>query len=422
MVVERKTCSFANLNEPFLVKERSYVQQFAGIYFTRLNMLRPAVMEMCKKRWAMPGASGGPSPTFVKRILDVPRVGNSYFVGTVYKDMPLKPSILDELTQDSMGSQPQPPRQSFWSSEDEVLMEDESGRIKLTGPLVQSELFVTGVVLGVLGHESEDGCFEVLELCCPAPRQSLKLDLSSPALRDSDPYVALVSGLNLSSRNSTLEAQLAFDYLSGDLGDMITIVRWVQNDGASNVVRVIFAGNTLDCGTIDKLSTPSSVYNVLEGNDADLCLRSLTASVPISLMPGQSDPGTYALPQQPLHSSLFPKSCTLDSFDLTTNPTLLELDSVRILGCSGQNVDDILKYQDQISRIDIAEHLLKWNHIAPTAPDTLWCYPFQDDDPFVVKEWPHIFFVGNQPEFATKLITGKAVNHSVTANKRRALK
>lgn len=33
-------------------------------------------------------------------------------------------------------------------------------------------------------------------------------------------------------------------------------------------------------------------------------------------------------------------------------------------------------------------------------------YPFQDDDPFVMKTCPHLYFVGNQPEFGTKLIKG----------------
>ena len=33
-------------------------------------------------------------------------------------------------------------------------------------------------------------------------------------------------------------------------------------------------------------------------------------------------------------------------------------------------------------------------------------YPFQDDDPFVMKTCPHLYFVGCQPEFGTRLLTG----------------
>lgn len=33
-------------------------------------------------------------------------------------------------------------------------------------------------------------------------------------------------------------------------------------------------------------------------------------------------------------------------------------------------------------------------------------YPFQDDDPFVLQKSPHLYFVGCQPEFGTRLIHG----------------
>lgn len=52
----------------------------------------------------------------------------------------------------------------------------------------------------------------------------------------------------------------------------------------------------------------------------------------------------------------------------------------------------------------MAERLLDWRIVAPTAPDTLWCYPFVDSDPFVVTETPEVLVVGNQPEFATRLV------------------
>ena len=53
-------------------------------------------------------------------------------------------------------------------------------------------------------------------------------------------------------------------------------------------------------------------------------------------------------------------------------------------------------------RLDLLECMMKWQNIAPTAPDTLWSYPFKDRDPFVLDEWPHIFVVGNQPQFGRR--------------------
>lgn len=34
------------------------------------------------------------------------------------------------------------------------------------------------------------------------------------------------------------------------------------------------------------------------------------------------------------------------------------------------------------------------------------CYPFQDKDPFVIEDCPHVFLVGNQPKFETTVIEG----------------
>ena len=43
----------------------------------------------------------------------------------------------------------------------------------------------------------------------------------------------------------------------------------------------------------------------------------------------------------------------------------------RILGTSGQPVDDVKRYSDIEDSLDILERMLEWGHIAPTAPDTL---------------------------------------------------
>jgi DNA polymerase delta subunit 2 len=45
--------------------------------------------------------------------------------------------------------------------------------------------------------------------------------------------------------------------------------------------------------------------------------------------------------------------------------------------------------------------------MAPTAPDTLWCHPFRDDDPFIIRQTPDIYIVGGQKVFGTRLVTGQ---------------
>lgn len=60
------------------------------------------------------------------------------------------------------------------------------------------------------------------------------------------------------------------------------------------------------------------------------------------------------------------------------------------------------------ARLAVLESMLRWRHMAPTAPDTLACYPFADNDPFILHKCPHVFFAGNQPAFETRLLQGEA--------------
>jgi hypothetical protein len=78
----------------------------------------------------------------------------------------------------------------------------------------------------------------------------------------------------------------------------------------------------------------------------------------------------------------------------------------RFLGTSGQNIEDLEKYSEAEERLDFMERTLVWRHLAPTAPDTLGCYPFTDRDPFIVEMCPHVYFCGNQPSYASRLLKG----------------
>jgi DNA polymerase delta subunit 2 len=35
------------------------------------------------------------------------------------------------------------------------------------------------------------------------------------------------------------------------------------------------------------------------------------------------------------------------------------------------------------------------------------CYPYYQEDPFIISECPDIYFAGNQPHFQTKLYEGR---------------
>ena len=47
------------------------------------------------------------------------------------------------------------------------MLEDESGRIRLIGKVLEDIPLVTGVIVGVLGAETSGGDFEAVDLCFP---------------------------------------------------------------------------------------------------------------------------------------------------------------------------------------------------------------------------------------------------------------
>jgi DNA polymerase delta subunit 2 len=58
------------------------------------------------------------------------------------------------------------PREKYVSAEDEYLLEDEHGRIKLIGDSLRDGTpMVTGIVIAVLGTEAKTGEFQVDDYC-----------------------------------------------------------------------------------------------------------------------------------------------------------------------------------------------------------------------------------------------------------------
>ncbi|PRW57144.1 DNA polymerase delta small subunit [Chlorella sorokiniana] len=385
-MVVRASASYATRDERFLLKHKEYDRQYAQLYFYRLLQMRAHVEAAARSAW--PGIP-------VVRILSVPEDGEVAVVGTLYKEMALKPSILDEYVKDrSLGQQLG--RARFSTPEDRLVLEDEGARVTLCGDACPVGECVTGVVAAVRGRVQPNGDFEVTGcVYAGAPPQP-------PLPRCEDKYVALVSGLGVSDgEGSPLRLQLLVDYLGGLLGG-----EGERSGVVGRIARVVVAGGLLK--TSSALSQPTAYSSVRQQaaalgplRDVDMALSELAAAVPVDIMPGAGDPANYTLPQQPLHRCLFPGAAAYSSLQRATNPHDFDVDGVTFLGTSGQNVDDIYRYSDIEDRAAILGKLLQWRHLAPTAPDTLAAYPYYESDPFILESSPHVLFAGGQPAFAT---------------------
>ena len=185
----------------------------------------------------------------------------------------------------------------------------------------------------------------------------------------------------------------------------------------SKISRLVVLGNSL---ALPDASTQQSIKNkfgrlVLQFDPAPLksldeFLSSVASGVDIDLMPGANDPTTHILPQQPILPSLLTETRNYSTLNSVTNPYLASLTSnsstIDMLCTSGQIVDDIYKYVTTEDRLSIATAVMGCGIVSPTSPDTLWTSP-SNEDTFILKKIPHLFVVGNQPEFKTKLVVGQ---------------
>ncbi|KAF0697335.1 Aste57867_11961 [Aphanomyces stellatus] len=385
----RKTASCEYEHQRFILKKKSYEQQYAHMYVSRLRALEPHVRAHVEARAGVP---------ILPKIIDLKPGDHCVIIGTIFKVLAKKPNILEEFVADEVLVL-QESAACLASDDDQLLLEDESGRVALFGEIQMQEL-VTGVVVGLQGEMRADGeGFHVMHIFTPGvpPQRPL------PSRFD-DAYVALVSGLQMGSDAcDPTKTSLLIDYLAGRLGTADD-KQFVQS-----IVRTIVVGNSVSKPsketTLPKASA-AAVAQPLEQIDA--LLSTLTRTMPVDIMPGAFDPSNFTLPQQPMAPCFFPQSMQTTACHMLANPCQLQVDRVRFLGTSGQNVDSVAQCCTGLGSIERLAALLDWRHLAPTAPDILGCYPMPQDDLFVVDDAPHVFFAGNQAAYATTLVHGPA--------------
>jgi len=384
--------------------------QYANLYFTRLATLRPPVHDAAKRRWG----EVAKSPV---KTLDAEPGTAAVIIGTVYKDMKRKPNVLEDLNRDLFEERAAPEEgasNKYCGEGDRIMIEDESGRLALTGPLLQDCALVTGVVVAVRGTVNEAGELELEDICLPGLPRQQPLPTASEG---GDHFVALVSGLHLGHETQDmLPLEMMREYLTGMLGGT------EEQAAQARTVRLVIAGNSTAGGAkaeggsdASNLAAPDVMKRLAQAEQQALAQRvslldsfltSVAAAVPVDLMPGADDPCSFLLPQQAFHPCMLPQATRLETLNLCTNPHACDIDGVSFLGSSGQPLDDMMRYLPGDDRLAVLVESLKFRHLAPTAPDTLGCCPFTTTDPFVLKDCPHVYFAANQPAFAETLLEG----------------
>jgi len=324
-------------------------------------------------------------------------------------EMKLKPNVLEDLAREHRLIAPPPVEKIRTPGQDSIMLEDSSGRIRLVGPAISSGRwsFTTGVITGVLGAETKAGDFDVIDICFAGmPEQS------GPVNQDGGSWVAITSGLEFGGGTDSEDVRftLLADWLTGELGGPES-----QHEVA-NISRLILAGNSTRQPVKEETEEQkpkrygydSTSWSPKPTEALSNFLADVLNTIDVDLLPGDLDPCGPTLPQQPMHKALLPSAAGHPGFTTRSNPSWFDFGSSTFLGTSGQTLDDVFKYLESNDRLDMACHFLEWSHLAPTAPDTLWCHPFAHSDPFLLRECPHVIFFGNQPCFESCIATGQA--------------
>ncbi|XP_067642885.1 DNA polymerase delta subunit 2 [Eurosta solidaginis] len=386
----RSKTDYQDLSNKFRLTHFDYHKQYSHFYAYRLTEMTSLLLNQVQEYW-------GTNYT-IKKLCELREEHNEtcIIIGTIYKHQAHKPSILREISEENQLA-PQPAREHYADLEDKLILEDELQRVRLYGK-VDGRYMASGVVCAVLGNIEDDGRFDVEEILFyeAGPQKPL------PQVGYSR-KVVLISGIDYSQLHNYVDALNLFQHwLCGNI--------FGQNN--KEVVRVIVAGNSVRAMAEERktaLLQPRNADNneVFEAiRSLDNCFACWSKSVPIDIMPGAYDPANFMLPQQPFHQFMFPKASKCTSFRSVPNPYACALDKVNITGCSGQNIHDLLRSTMIEEPLEALRRTLIWGHIAPTAPDTLACYPYVKSDPFILHECPHIYFTANCSSLQTEIHKG----------------
>lgn len=369
----------------------------------------------------------------------------SIIIGTIFKRMKMQPDVVEELSRGDFHVKCERYLGHYANPDDKLVLEDTEESIALTGAIKPGD-FVTGVVVALLGYPIDDcSQFFVKDICFAEPNRQLLYDddddLEQPNSRAQDIkpvdrpvtacgpiYLLVISGLGFShdmdkQSNLTVALQNLIDFVWGG-------AKYENDERSSRVARILIVGDNLsserslgeyDSSPLDNqldLAGPSrggrendllaekmrksrqvkpyteSIQAVMHLDDF---FAELSKTIAVDVMPGESDPSSHLMPQQPFHPCMFPKSCMFATFNCTTNPFhAIYDDHVELLATSGQNVDIVSKFSSLNDPIQVMKKHLLWGSSAPSAPDNLYSVPYEEEDPYVIDFIPDIYIAGCQ--------------------------
>lgn len=270
----------------------------------------------------------------------------------------------------------------------EIVIDDFSGDLHVTGTTEdikkQGSLITTDqMVMLELENSGKSQSFVIKNIISPDIPDHL------PNRAKSESYVVLISDLHVGSKYFMETTFMKF-------------LNWMSSSDDEIVKRIKFlciGGDLIDGIGIypnqDKelleLNINSQMSHVID------LLSRIPKQINVFVIPGNHDPGRRALPQPSIPRQNSEKLYTFQNFTMLGNPSLIELNGVKILMYHGQSLDDVIGTIPDLSYAKPAEAmkvLLKARHLSPIYGERTPIAPEQEDH-MVITEVPDIFHSGH---------------------------
>ena len=210
-----------------------------------------------------------------------------------------------------------------------------------------------------------------------------------PNRSKSESYVVLISDLHVGSKYF-LEAEFLrfLNWLSSTDDEIVNRIKFVCIGG--DLVDGIGIFPNQDKELIE-MDTSKQMNHVVD------LLAKIPQHIKVFIIPGNHDPGRRALPQPALPRKHSDKLYSSENFTMLGNPSLVELNCVKILMYHGQGLDDIIATTPGLSYSKPAEAmriLLKARHLSPIYGERTPIGP-ELEDMMVITEVPDILHSGH---------------------------
>ena len=412
-----ETTKIINRIEPSK-KVNPFLAQFHNIYKNRLTKIKSLY------RKVYPNLKIG-----LIRDLNKENEGKIFAIGIIKKNMSKFKSYLKTIEEPDFSEYLLKNKINFYSDDDEIIFEDESGKIKLnsTKDLLYNKKnlenfnlksLTTGCVIAITGYLDDKNFIQVSEvkfLDKLEKNKNISERNNNNIENGNHNYTVLISNLNLNNeRIKEKKFELLRQFLlennseeSKKINDLIIFSGIYNNLENKNLLEygAYLYKKDYECIKDESMGIIHIVDNLL-----DKFINKNKERKNIYILPGLNDINSSFLPQERFSPIFFPLTKKNQTSYFLQNPDYLKIkkNGKLILFLENLILQDFMN-QSNLNFIQSVKLFLSLRLLAPTAPNTLEMFPFkkfENSNSLIIDEFPDIVVIGGAKEFKVDYFYG----------------